>query len=558
MNDKQIEQFELLCDRFLDNQLSPQDEEKVTKTFMAEEEARQIYVRRATLLASLQHYASEMQSTADGEEHALIDNPQKRIIELPLVSLKWAALLIGLLCSGALLYTQLHEPAPGSAYDLTSVAVLLRSYNTSWSEGVAVYQAGDSVPVGEFQIESGVVQLEFYNGATLVLEGRTSLNILEEGKVFCHYGRVTVSVSPHARGFSIATADLDFVDLGTEFGLEVAPGKPSELHVFSGEVEVYKAGQDDASQLKATLTTGDAASFVSGVERIPIQLNLGHFWDIKKLVYHTEEAEQAQFANWKGFSKKVANMSGVISYFPFYQAAPWVRQIQNTADPDTLESCGAIVGCSWEEGRWSQKSALRFNNPGDRVRFNIPGEYESITLAAWIKVESLKNLFNGLFMTDAFLAGNPHWQFNDQGQLILGVRSAKKIDMNERDKKFQYVLFSPRVITPERLGQWIHVASTFDTRTSQIKHYLNGECIIESEAVSAADTLVRIGKGELGNWGLPYGRKLHRVRNFDGALDEMLLVGALMSEEDIMELYQLGKPGSHYRAVPMIARREER
>ena len=63
----------------------------------------------------------------------------------------------------------------------------------------------------------------------------------------------------------------------------------------------------------------------------------------------------------------------------------------------------------------------------------------------------------------------------------------------------------------------------------------------ETEAEGPADTKVKIGTGELGNWGLREGSNA-AVRNFDGAIDEMQVYKTVLSENDIWSLYEMGSP----------------
>ena len=67
--------------------------------------------------------------------------------------------------------------------------------------------------------------------AVLVVEGAKSAR-LERGKLSAEI------TSTAARGFQIRTPDGDFVDQGTEFGVEVSPDGNSRVHVFRGEVDV--------------------------------------------------------------------------------------------------------------------------------------------------------------------------------------------------------------------------------------------------------------------------------------------------------------------------------
>ena len=51
------------------------------------------------------------------------------------------------------------------------VAVLSRLVDGVWANPTQVLEEGASVPAGRFQLESGLAQLEFFSGATLIVEG---------------------------------------------------------------------------------------------------------------------------------------------------------------------------------------------------------------------------------------------------------------------------------------------------------------------------------------------------------------------------------------------------
>ncbi|MEO0793828.1 MAG: LamG-like jellyroll fold domain-containing protein [Verrucomicrobiota bacterium] len=555
MNEKEKKEFCLFCDAFIDGTIGFEDKQALEERLLESEEARLIYLERSELHSSLMHYASESENVVEPKHIWPVFGVDDAATEPPRAwhhyaksAVKWAAaLVIGFLLGSIFLWnvnpsgSTVAQSGSGEPEVIEStdegIAVLIQAYQVDWGNGNTVYEPGDSIPVGNFRMEAGVAQLEFYSGASMILEGKADLEINSPDEVFCHFGKMSVQVSPHARGFVISTPDHRFVDLGTEFGLTIEPGTPSELHVFSGEVEVYGPGEDAGKPLK-TLITGDAASLSADSDANDIDLNVDGYWDLKRLVEQTHRLESERFYAWKDYSKHVAESPGLVSYFPFYQTEPWVRRLENAVEITDENSHGAIVGSQWEYGRWPEKSALRFNNPSDRVRFNIPGEYESLTFATWVKIESLKNVYNGLFMTDSFEPGNPHWQITNQGRLQMGI--CRKPDENA--KWGQYVFLTPPVIQPSVYGQWIHLASTFDGKTTQIRHYINGELVAESKQAGPSNTKLIIGSGELGNWGLPRENKSKAVRNFDGAMDEMIFYSRVLDEAEIAELYEMGRP----------------
>src|SRR5262249_61486099 len=115
----------------------------------------------------------------------------------------------------------------------------------------------------------------------------------------------------------------------------------------------------------------------------------------------------------------------LLASFGFQNARLWDRTLAERAG--VLPPCdGAIVGCPWVGGRWPGRQALEFKRVSDRVRLHVPGEFESITLAAWVRVDGLPNINNSLLMADGWPPGSLHWQIGANGTLILGVQSSPR------------------------------------------------------------------------------------------------------------------------------------
>ena len=108
----------------------------------------------------------------------------------------------------------------------------------------------------------------------------------------------------------------------------------------------------------------------------------------------------------------------------------------------------------------------------------------------------------------------------------------------------QHVFYSPGTFGPDTLGVWYHIATTFDLSTGDGRHYVNGAPAAEyHDDRLPADMKMRIGSGELGNWGLPEGAKPRtEVRTFNGRMDEFLLFREALPAEDIRRIYELGRP----------------
>src|SRR5690606_10314798 len=92
-----------------------------------------------------------------------------------------------------------------------------------------------------FSLRSGLAQIEFFSGATVIVEGPAELELESAWRVVCRSGRLRAFVPEPAQGFVVSTPDYEAVDLGTEFGLSVGGDGRSEVHVVDGEVRLDAA-----------------------------------------------------------------------------------------------------------------------------------------------------------------------------------------------------------------------------------------------------------------------------------------------------------------------------
>ncbi len=119
-------------------------------------------------------------------------------------------------------------------------AVLSRVVDAKFA-GDVQYQEGDSLQPGQFKLLSGAVQIDFFSGATMLIDEAADVNLVSSWEAECAHGKVTMHVPAPAIGFRLTLPGMKVVDLGTEFAVQV-DGAESSLHVFDGEVEAHVPG----------------------------------------------------------------------------------------------------------------------------------------------------------------------------------------------------------------------------------------------------------------------------------------------------------------------------
>ena len=250
---------------------------------------------------------------------------------------------------------------------LTRVAGLERS---DW-------RVGETIPPGLMAWDAGLVQLEFYGGATVVVEGPAEIEILDESCVVCRLGRLRAHVPEPARGFAVLAPSFELVDLGTEFGLNVSVDGATEVHVFDGNVELYDVESNRNPATRRELNAGDALAVNRDGTSKPIAAKNADFVTPTRLSQMTDARQQGQLRGWRAFRDSLQGDPRVVAYFPFDRNASEDRLLVGQGTNGKLIE-GAIVGCEWSEGRWAGKPSLQFKRPGDRVRINVPGEFDPL------------------------------------------------------------------------------------------------------------------------------------------------------------------------------------
>lgn len=404
-----------------------------------------------------------------------------------------------------------------------AVAMLNQVVDAEWDPREESPQAGAPLDPGWLRLHSGLAQVVFYSGARLVIEGPAELQIISPTEASCRAGRLTAVVPPQARGFRVATPQMDVTDRGTEFGLEVQEGA-TELHVFQGEVEFLPVG----GTAKRSLQEGSGAVAESSRPPRLIAANPPQFRSLFELRDRLAAAETSRFEKWRAASRRLNEDPSLLVHFDFEHAASSDWRLRNTSGQSAAVPDGTIIGCQWIEGRWPDKSALGFRSVSDRVRLSVPGSYESLTLAAWVRVHGLDRQFNSLFMCDGFEAGTLHWLIREDGVLGLTVIGSKP-------GNYQIVASRPE-LGLDQFGMWLHLAVVLDGSAKRVTHYVNGRRV--SEKTLKIQSPFRIGTAELGNWngrGFPDNDPF-MIRNFSGAMDEFCMFGRALSDAEVHAL----------------------
>jgi hypothetical protein len=158
--------------------------------------------------------------------------------------------------------------APAALDRDEAIATVTRLAGTSWQAGAKQLHHGEQLIAGDrIALKSGLIKVTYDCGAEVVLEGPCEFVVESKMVGVLESGKITADVPRRAFAFAILAPGVDFVDLGTSFGLNVSQAGGAELHVFDGEVLCNQSGADAAADDLIHVTADNAKGFTADGER---------------------------------------------------------------------------------------------------------------------------------------------------------------------------------------------------------------------------------------------------------------------------------------------------
>ena len=547
--DEEILELHELLDGLVENNLSPSRKAKLEKWIADSEEVRKTYVYFMDMSSSLAHYADERLS--DETEEVVANSSIDKIIRFVLPVTLVAALLIAgfylprAWVDGEKVETELAAITDSSSPDekgtviVDTVAVLTKTVGVQWADDSSIRpESGNTLEPCILKLASGLAQIEFLQGSIVVLEGPVEFEIINPNGGALSIGKLRASVPGVASGFAIEVPKGKIIDLGTEFGLHVHEGGSTEVFVYKGKV-LYEGQTGDDEDISREISGGESIFIDPYGQPRWVEMPTEPFMGKAELAYKSMEESQRRHAAWVDLSKEIAQDPKTRLYFSFDNHSPWSRLLRDDSVAKESPNNGAVIGCKWEEGRWAGKGALAFKRDNDLVRLNLPQHLPSATLAAWVKIDSLPTRVAPVICAEPTSRGAACWSINPKGQLALRIKSAKDIELYESAVAFG----------KDRVGRWTHIATTYDSETKMIVHYVDGRSFSKEKIEEM--TPLNFEKSLLGHSGplagSPMGVSLR------GSIDEFVLFETAYDEDSIRRIYEIGRPfGPSVRSGPSL------
>ena len=580
LSDQEILDFDELVDALVEERINEAEKKRLQEWLRESKAARRRYIKFMDMNASLHHYAAEFQGAIPEDDPDGFLNPSRpgsavhqKFIK-PILAIA-AVIVLGFVAFSfippkdalpdtipevAVIPEVAESPVVEPSPVTRGVAVLTQAWGLEWENPDISAKVGDVLPVGTLRILSGLAQVEFYSGATVILEGPADFELKNSNEAFCQHGKIRAIVPEQASGFTVQTERLDVVDLGTEFGMSVAENGEIEVYVFEGRVEIHQANPKpggDQQPLVSDLTEGESIFIAPKGEMVKVDMPKNQFIGAAGLAERSIEELQARYTRWVEVSQELREDERLLLYYTFDNEKPWSRLVTDQALNKGRTSNGALVGCRWVQGRWPGKGALQFTRGSDRVRIDVPGQADSMTFTSWVRFDRLNPTTTSLLLCDTEIPGSPHWQVDSQGRLMLSLKGPARRKQNHslthrqaknpRDRLEPWVYQTPPILK-KRIGEWAHLVTVYDRQSRKVSHYVDGRKVA-SEKINSQVKL-SINKAEVGNWPRP--DKGHPSTNFRGRMDELAVFQSALPEDEILRLYEFGRPNALHGWVGLV------
>lgn len=219
-----------LTDAWHDGTITPEDGLRLEKRLADDGPAREYFFEIAALESAMPEAAA---AALPGEIPVMQTRSR---------GLWWkmaAVFLIGLF-SGALLLKSLPSQPSAPLAQKAPAAMVTGMLGVTWAGPPVEHSVALSVGLSKSNIDSGLIELTFASGARALVEGPAEFQIMGDNAIRLSHGKLVADIPKGAEGFSVTYQGGKIVDLGTEFGVEIASnGRSADFGVFRGEIEFY-------------------------------------------------------------------------------------------------------------------------------------------------------------------------------------------------------------------------------------------------------------------------------------------------------------------------------
>lgn len=404
--------------------------------------------------------------------------------------------------------------------------------NCRWADGCTPSNVEDQVFIGQqFVLEAGLLEITYTTGAKVILQGPATYQVNSVNSGCLSAGKLTGTVTTaSAKGFTVRTPTATVIDVGTEFGVEVGRTGETTSHVFRGAINLVTMS-----------ARGESTGFIlsqnasARVERSPeyhddpIVVPCGS----AKPEQFVRAEQLLPFLRWQSQKETLRRKPKMLAYYDFQQKNGSPILLANVGPEGGSALDGTVKHATWCDGPVLGRRALEFSSPSDYVWLNLAKATESLSLAAWVYIDSLESDLSGLLMSESVnRPGQVYWGIVDDGSIVCEIQGLQAIG--------QPRIQSGPLIDPGSLRRWTHLAVCYDHRSQQVCFYRDGQ-LVNAVAVTASPKLaIQIGPATIGRWRDDKAIVDGGPRSFRGRIGELAILGGAVSPEEVRRMFAAG------------------
>jgi ferric-dicitrate binding protein FerR (iron transport regulator) len=254
MNAPPFPDMDELIQRLLDDQLEPDEMQRLAKAISEDSRVRDYYVdsllvsaviRRSSQVTGELSKSDLIRAISSGPDPGRPGHLGRRLRSVAAVVALGALVLVS--------FCLLRHKAQGPA-----VGTLAEAYEAQWRG--ACPRPGEPLRVGAYDLREGVAKMDLDQGTSLLLEAPCQVELVSVGEVALRSGELVAVVSSEARGFRVRTPTALITDLGTEFGVIGRSDGSTEAHVLKGRVNVALDPNRSGRSTSLVVNEGQAAA----------------------------------------------------------------------------------------------------------------------------------------------------------------------------------------------------------------------------------------------------------------------------------------------------------
>lgn len=385
-------------------------------------------------------------------------------------------------------------------------------------------EVGTRLKAGIIKLTDGELQLDFLGGARLLLSAPAELHMVSNSAATLVSGAAGVRVRHAQKGFVLNTPDVAVVDVGTEFAVHVDADRHTQVHVYTGEVEISVLGDDGNTLIsqrlaeRGTVMVNPQARLFTSMAAPDVPLPRVREPDAADLVVTDAYVHQVQKSKPYLYWRFDDLEGGVVR-----DASGNSFDAQIVAAP---EDAGAI--------RVSGGVAEFVASPGPRSLMTIQPvpQFNSgdFSLELWVMPAELSQ---AVVLGVLLPAEHPipmHLNLIELAHNTALVHQPGVIRFLHRQPARRlggYNLFSQDICIP---GTWTHVVAT--KSANELKLYVNGQLLrtVTGPGTGGSDDLgYNIMLGQLG--------PATKERQFNGLIDEVAVYRRVLPADEISRHY---------------------